>query len=201
MMSSRRAAPHQGSGCLTPPTPEAEYMAATVPPINLVPQPALAPGLGPYMTEQEIEQDRNCHCDLQSSIVSRSNGNSKRRWTAASLTMLLLLNSETQPDIASFHARSAADSSTESFCGASLRFCSLFLAISRRRIRFERAKKTSRDPCYFIDRGHERGFVCLRRFIEAADFSHELQRRGTNLIGSDRRIEIEKDFYIPAHSI
>src|SRR3984893_10242943 len=30
MMSSSRAAPHQGSGCVTPPTQEAEYMAATV---------------------------------------------------------------------------------------------------------------------------------------------------------------------------
>jgi hypothetical protein len=35
MMSSRRAAPHQGSGCVTPPTHEAEYMAATVFPSDL----------------------------------------------------------------------------------------------------------------------------------------------------------------------
>jgi hypothetical protein len=34
MMSSRRAAPHQGSGCVTSPTHEAEYMAATVLPIR-----------------------------------------------------------------------------------------------------------------------------------------------------------------------
>ena len=70
MMSSRRAAPHQGSGWLTAPTQEAEYMAATEPPINIEQQAALASGLGPYMTEQEIEQDRNCHYDLQSSIGS-----------------------------------------------------------------------------------------------------------------------------------
>src|ERR1700680_2004199 len=68
MISSRRAAPHQGSGWLTSPTQEAVYMAATEPPINIEPQAALASGLGPYMTEQEIEQDRNCHYDLQSSI-------------------------------------------------------------------------------------------------------------------------------------
>src|SRR5260370_24097505 len=115
--------------------------------------------------------------------------------------MLLLLNSNSQPDIASFDARNATDSSTESFCGASFRFCGLFFTISRRCIRFERTKKTSRDPCYFIDGGHERAFVCLRRLVEAADFSHELQRRGTNLFDSDRRIEIEKDFDIPAHSL
>jgi hypothetical protein len=34
MMSSRCAAPHQGSGCVTPPTNEAEDMAATEPPIT-----------------------------------------------------------------------------------------------------------------------------------------------------------------------
>jgi hypothetical protein len=33
MMSSRCAAPHHGSGCSSPPAIEAEYMAATVPPI------------------------------------------------------------------------------------------------------------------------------------------------------------------------
>jgi hypothetical protein len=67
MMSSRRAAPHQGSGWVTPPTHQAEYMAATVFP-SAAAHTALAFGLGPYMTEQEIEQDRNCHYDLQSSI-------------------------------------------------------------------------------------------------------------------------------------
>jgi cysteine sulfinate desulfinase/cysteine desulfurase-like protein len=50
MMSSRRAAPHQGSGCVTPPTHEAEYMAATVFP-SASAHSALAFGLGPYMTE------------------------------------------------------------------------------------------------------------------------------------------------------
>jgi hypothetical protein len=51
MMSSRRAAPHQGSGCVTPPTHEAEYMAATVFP-SASAHTALAFGLGPYMTEK-----------------------------------------------------------------------------------------------------------------------------------------------------
>src|SRR5690242_14242700 len=49
MISSRRAAPHQGSGCLTTPTHEAEYMAATVFP-SAAAHTALAFGLGPYMT-------------------------------------------------------------------------------------------------------------------------------------------------------
>jgi hypothetical protein len=56
MMSSRRAAPHQGSGWLTAPTQEAEYMAATEPPINIEQQAALASGLGPYMTEKRGTQ-------------------------------------------------------------------------------------------------------------------------------------------------
>ncbi len=51
MMSSRRAAPHQGSGCVTPPTHEAEYMAATVFP-SASAHSALAFGLGPYMTDK-----------------------------------------------------------------------------------------------------------------------------------------------------
>jgi hypothetical protein len=92
-------------------------------------------------------------------------------------------------------------SSTESFCASSLRFGGLFFAIPRRSIRFERTKKTSRDPGYFIDCGQERAFVGLRRFVEAADFSHELKRSGTNLFACDWRIEIEKDFDIPAHSL
>src|SRR5579864_7676147 len=54
MMSSRRAAPHQGSGCVTSPTQEAEYMAATEPPINIEQQAALASGLGPYMTAKSL---------------------------------------------------------------------------------------------------------------------------------------------------
>src|SRR5713226_5433567 len=53
MMSSRRAAPHQGSGCVTPPTQEAEYMAATVFP-SASDHTALAFGLGPYMTDRGL---------------------------------------------------------------------------------------------------------------------------------------------------
>jgi hypothetical protein len=37
--------------------------------------------------------------------------------------------------------------------------------------------------------------------VKPADFSHELQRGRTNLFVGDRRIEVEKNFDVPAHSI
>src|SRR5262249_39654505 len=50
--------------------------------------------------------------------------------------------------------------------------------------------------------GHKkRRFVRFRRFTEAADFPHELQRSVPDLVGRDRRIEIEQWFDIPAHSL
>ncbi|HMF62699.1 MAG TPA: hypothetical protein VK608_01330, partial [Edaphobacter sp.] len=45
----------------------------------------------------------------------------------------------------------------------------------------------------------ERFFVCLRRFVEAADLSNELERSSSNLVCSDGRIEVEKHFDISAH--
>src|SRR2546423_6285725 len=44
MMSSRRAAPHHGSGCFTSPTKEAEYMAATDSPSPQTTQPCIEAG-------------------------------------------------------------------------------------------------------------------------------------------------------------
>ena len=64
---------------------------------------------------------------------------------------------------------------------------------------FERAEKTGRDAGYFIDCSQQRAFVCFRRFVKTADFSHELERSSPNLFGGDGRIEIEEDFDIPAH--
>ncbi len=52
MMSSRCAAPHHGSGCVTSPHREAEYMAATAFPSQ--PTDSLASGLGPYMTQKSF---------------------------------------------------------------------------------------------------------------------------------------------------
>jgi hypothetical protein len=37
--------------------------------------------------------------------------------------------------------------------------------------------------------------------VEPADLSNELQRGGPNLVVRNRRIEIEKDFDIPAHRL
>src|SRR6266853_5758793 len=60
-------------------------------------------------------------------------------------------------------------------------------------------EETSCDAGYLIDCCHERAFICLRRFVKAADFSHELERRSSNLFGRDWRIEIEESSYIPTH--
>src|ERR1700676_1176519 len=90
-------------------------------------------------------------------------------------------------------------SGTESFDGARFRLRRLFVAISRGRSGLERVKQTGRDARYFIDRSDEHTFIRLRRFVEAADFPHELQRGGTNLFLGYWRLEIEKRFDIPAH--
>jgi hypothetical protein len=92
-------------------------------------------------------------------------------------------------------------SRAESFSSANLGFGGFFFAIPRRRIRFQRTKESGRHSGYVVNSGHERAFVRLRRFIEAADFPDELERGGANLIVGDWRIEIEKNFYIPAHSL
>jgi hypothetical protein len=62
-------------------------------------------------------------------------------------------------------------------------------------------EKPRRDFRYLIDRTQENSFVCVRRFVKTADLAHELKRRGSNLFGSDRRIEIKKGLDIPAHSL
>ena len=59
--------------------------------------------------------------------------------------------------------------------GARFRFCGLLCSILWRRIGFKRTEKARRDRGDFIDRRQEGGFVRLRRFIETADFSHELE--------------------------
>jgi len=91
-------------------------------------------------------------------------------------------------------------SSAESFGRARFRLCGLFCAAPRRCSGFERAQKPARDSGYFIDGGKKRRFIYLRRFVKAADFSDELKRSRANLFRSDRRIEVEKNFDIPAHS-
>jgi hypothetical protein len=94
----------------------------------------------------------------------------------------------------------SADSIAEPRRGKSFRFCRFFSPILRWCVRFEGMNETTRDLGYFIDSSLERGLVCLRRFVKAADFSHELERSILNLFGGYGRIKIEKRLDIPAHS-
>jgi len=89
----------------------------------------------------------------------------------------------------------------ESLRSARFRFCGFFFSSLRRCVGFERMEQTSRDTGDFIDCGQERRFVCFGRFVKPADFSYELERSSPNLLVSDRRIEVEKGFDIPAHSV
>ena len=89
----------------------------------------------------------------------------------------------------------------ESLRSARFRFCGFFFSSLRRCVGFERMEQTSRDTGDFIDCSQERRFVCFGRFVKPADFSYELERSSPNLLGSDRRIEVEKGFDIPAHSL
>ncbi|HEY2107736.1 MAG TPA: hypothetical protein VGH29_18195 [Candidatus Binataceae bacterium] len=91
-------------------------------------------------------------------------------------------------------------SNSKSLHGAGLGFCGLLLPIPGRRVSFQRTKKTTRYPCYLIDGGQKRTFIRLRWFVETADFSDELERRRSDLFVGDGRLEIKKDFDIPAHS-
>jgi len=97
-------------------------------------------------------------------------------------------------------AARSAESIAEPCCGANFRFRGFFFPISRRRVRFERMQEAARNGLYFVDCGQECGFVCLRWLVEAANFSHELQRRSSDLVRCDGRIKVEKRFDIPAHS-
>jgi hypothetical protein len=81
--------------------------------------------------------------------------------------------------------------STESLTGTEFGFLSLFFPILGRRVCRKRRKQPRRDSRDLIDRRLEGRRVGLRWFMEAADFSHELERRRPNLFVGDARIEIE----------
>jgi hypothetical protein len=51
----------------------------------------------------------------------------------------------------------------------------------------------------FVDGGLELGLVGLGRLGEAADFADELERGVADFLVGDRRVEIEKNFYIATH--
>src|SRR5881398_3042795 len=58
---------------------------------------------------------------------------------------------------------------------ACLRPGSLFCAVPRWCVRFERAEKVAGDCCYLVNGSKECSFVGFRWFVEAAQLSHELQ--------------------------
>src|SRR5260370_31808317 len=93
----------------------------------------------------------------------------------------------------------SAGSGAASFGGAGFRFCGFFFSILRRRGRLQRTQKPHRYAGHFIDRRQKHPFVRLRRLVEAADFSHKLQRRRPHLFLSNRRSKAEKRLDISAH--
>lgn len=90
-------------------------------------------------------------------------------------------------------------SGAESFDGASFRLGSLFFPILRRRGGFERPKQAHRYRRYVIDSAEEGVLICLRRFIETADLSNELDRCRPDLFRVHGWLKIEKRLNIPAH--
>lgn len=51
----------------------------------------------------------------------------------------------------------------------------------------------------FFDGGVESGFVGFGGCVEAGDFADELKRGGADFVGSDWRVEVEKQFDVAAH--
>ena len=71
-------------------------------------------------------------------------------------------------------------------CRSLFRSDRFYLAITRRRIRYERFKQVMRGMRDFIDRAIECFLICFRRLRETAQFSDELQRRRLDLITGRR---------------
>jgi hypothetical protein len=85
------------------------------------------------------------------------------------------------------------------FRGAGFCFGGFFFAILRLRIGLEGTKEARGGLGDFVNGGGEWGLVGLRRLGESADFSDELERGVSNFFVRDGRIEIEKNFDVPAH--
>ena len=96
-------------------------------------------------------------------------------------------------------AEQAWRSGSESHLCAGLGLRGFLFAILRRSGGFERAQKAYGNRCYFINRGKERGFIGLRRFVEAGDFADKLKRGGAHFFVGDWRIEVEESFDVSAH--
>ena len=85
--------------------------------------------------------------------------------------------------------------------GKGLPLCRFFFAIFWRRGRLERMEQARGNLGDFIYGGEERGFIGLRRFIEAAYLANKLQR-GISYFGfGNRRIEVEEVLDVSAHGI
>jgi hypothetical protein len=92
----------------------------------------------------------------------------------------------------------------ESFSGEALRSPRAgargdLLTIARFGARRERLDQAAGGGRHLVDGAVERVLVRLRRRIEAAQFPHELDRRGADLLVRRRRIEIEESFDVSTH--
>src|SRR5271169_6024543 len=63
----------------------------------------------------------------------------------------------------------------------------------------QRGQEATGDFRDLLDRAVERHFVGLRRLVETGKLSHELQRRGLDLMLGRRRLEIEQRLDVAAH--
>jgi hypothetical protein len=97
--------------------------------------------------------------------------------------------------------RIGQNSRSESLGGSSLCFCRLYGSILWRRAGLERVEKPGRDRCNFIHRSQEGRFVYLRRLVDSADFSDELERRCPNLFRGNGWLEVEKSLDVSAHRL
>jgi hypothetical protein len=84
--------------------------------------------------------------------------------------------------------------------GPCFRFGRFLLTIFRAGRGFEGMQKPRRDRRDFSYGGIESLFVGLRRFVESADLTDELQGRGADLVVRNRRIKIKERFDVSAHS-
>lgn len=90
--------------------------------------------------------------------------------------------------------------SPKSFRRPRSRLGGFFFAVPRWRGCLERAQQAGGRCGNFIDGAHESSFVGFRRFVEPADLSYELQRRCTDLVIGNRRLEVEEHLDVSAHS-
>src|SRR5579859_3901035 len=73
------------------------------------------------------------------------------------------------------------------------------LAIARLGIGHQRIQQIPGSRSHLLDGTIERYFVRLRRFIEARELSHELERGFPNLLVGSRGVKIEQGLDVSAH--